>query len=166
MDDQGNRCPTKDTAAIFTFHNEMHRAPAYWVRPDHFLPERWLADCYDGVQLVKEAFRAFEVGPRNCVAQGLIMTELQVMLACLARQFDLTPAYAERDRPRPGQGLRIYRGERVCHPEEGAARPVEHYPCRVMSFRSYGWAALTALINQYVCTRLYDITIKVCSQRN
>ena len=57
---------------------------------------------------MKEAFRAFEVGPRNCVAQGLVMTELQVILACLARQSDLTPDYVEWDRPHPGQGLRAY----------------------------------------------------------
>lgn len=29
IDDQGNRCPTKDTAAVFTMHTEIHRAPAY-----------------------------------------------------------------------------------------------------------------------------------------
>ena len=75
IDDQGNRCPTKDTAAIFTIHTEMHQAPAYWVRPGDSLPERWLANCGHEIRPMKEAFRAFEIRPRNCVALGFVMTE-------------------------------------------------------------------------------------------
>ena len=44
---------------------------------------------------MKEAFRAFEIGPRICVAQGYVVTDLQVILVCIARQCDLTPAYAD-----------------------------------------------------------------------
>ena len=109
----------------------MHRAPAYWARPDDFLPERWLAECSDELRTMKEAYRAFEIGPRNCVAQGFVMTELRVIMACLVRQFDFKPTYNEWDRLHPRQGLRTYRGERVYQTEEGAAHPAEHYPCRV-----------------------------------
>jgi cytochrome P450 len=42
-DDAGNHCPT-DEATIFFVHVEMHRSPKYWIRPDDFLPERWLVD--------------------------------------------------------------------------------------------------------------------------
>ena len=42
-DDAGNRCPTDDATILFS-HVEMHRSPKYWVRPDEFLPERWLVD--------------------------------------------------------------------------------------------------------------------------
>ena len=42
-DDAGNRCPTDD-ATVFLIHVEMHRSSKYWVRPDEFLPERWLVD--------------------------------------------------------------------------------------------------------------------------
>lgn len=38
---------------------------------------------------MKGAYRAFEIGPRNCLAQGFVMTELRVMLACIIRQFNL-----------------------------------------------------------------------------
>lgn len=131
IDDQGNLCPTKDTAAVFTIHTEMHRAPAYWYRPDDFLPERWLTECSAELQPMKEAYRAFEIGPRNCVAQGFVMTELRVIMACIIRPFDFTPAYDEWDILHPRQGLQTYRGERVYQIEEGAAHPVEHYPCRV-----------------------------------
>lgn len=131
LDDQGNRCPTKDCSAVLTIHTEMHRAPAYWNRPDEFVPERWLAECSDELQPTKGAYRAFEIGPRNCVAQGFVMTEFRVILACIVRQFDFTPAYDEWDRLHPGGGLRTYRGERAYQIEEGAAHPVDHYPCRV-----------------------------------
>ena len=131
VDDQGNRCPTRDCAAVFTIHTEMHRAPAYWHRPDDFIPERWLPDFPEDLQPMKGAYRAFEIGPRNCIAQGFVMTELRVILACIVRQFDFTPAYDEFDGLNPRKGLRTYRGERVYQNEEGAAHPVEHYPCRI-----------------------------------
>ena len=130
LDDQGNRCPTKETAAILTLHTEKHQAPAYWVRPDHFLPERWLADRGDEIRPMREAFRAFEIGPRICVAQGYMVTELPVILVSIARQFDFRTTCDERDRLHFRQGLRTYRCERVYQTEEGAAHPMEH-PCRV-----------------------------------
>ena len=130
-DDRGNRCPTKDTEAVVIVHPELHRAPAYWIHPDDFIPERWLSDCSIELQPPKGAYRAFEIGPRNCVAQGFVMTELRVILACIIRQFDFAPAYDEWDRLHPSKGLRTYRGERAYQIEEGAAHPVNHYPCRV-----------------------------------
>lgn len=130
IDDLGNSCPTEH-AMIFTIHTEMHRAPAYWNRPDEFLPERWLVEANHELQPMKGAYRAFEIGPRNCVAQGFVMTELRVILACTARQFDFKPAYDEWDKLHPSNSLRTYRGERVYQIEEGAAHPVDQYPCRV-----------------------------------
>ena len=130
IDDQGNHCPTEHTM-VFTVHTEMHRAPAYWNRPDDFLPERWLVEPGHELYPMKGAYRAFEIGPRNCMAQGFVMTELRVILTCIVRQFDFKPAYEEWDKLHPSMGLRTYRGERVYQIEEGAAHPVEHYPCRV-----------------------------------
>lgn len=103
-DDQGNRCPTED-AVVFTIHTELHRAPTYWLRPEEFLPERWLVESGHELQPMKGAYRAFEVGPRNCVAQGFVMTEFRVILACIVRQFDFQPAYDEWDRLHPSKGL-------------------------------------------------------------
>ncbi len=80
---------------------------------------------------MKGAWRPFEHGPRNCIAQGLVMMKLRVMLALLAREFSFELAYAEWDRLHPRNGLKTYRGERVYQIEEGAAHPVEHYPCKV-----------------------------------
>lgn len=130
IDDQGNHCPTEHAMA-FIIHAEMYRAPAYWTRPDDFVPERWLVEAGHALHPIKGAYRAFEIGPRNCIAQGLVMTELRVVLVCIVRQFDFKPAYDEWDRLHPSKDLQTYRGERAYQIEEGAAHPVDHYPCRV-----------------------------------
>ena len=111
--DQGNRCPTKDTEAVVIVHPGLHRALTYWNRPGDFIPERWLSECSNELQPPKGAYRAFEIGPRFYVAQGFVMTELRVKLACIIRQLDFAPAYDERDRLHPSKGLRTYRGARA-----------------------------------------------------
>ncbi|KAL9127707.1 MAG: hypothetical protein Q9217_003458 [Psora testacea] len=135
--DSGKECPTEKVEAVFTIHSELQRSPVYWKEPDAFRPERWLVEPGHAIHpAIKGAFRAFEVGPRNCVAQGFVIAELKVVLACLVRQFDFAPAYEEFDRLNPlktrgGMELRMYRGERAYQIEEGAAHPADHYPCRV-----------------------------------
>ena len=131
-DDLGNVCPTDDVIMIWTVHVELHRAPRYWKRPNDFLPERWLVEPTHELFPVKDAWRAFEYGPRNCIAQSIVMTELKIILACVAREFDFRPAYDEWDRLHPWKGTKSYRGERAYQMEEAAAHPVEHYPCRVL----------------------------------
>ena len=131
VDDHGNECPTEN-AMIWILHVEMHRSPQYWVRPQDFLPERWLVESDDKLYPMKGAWRAFEHGPRNCMAQGLVMMELRVVLVIITREFDFQPSYAEWDQLHPGKGLKTYRGERAYQIEEGAAHPVDKYPCRVI----------------------------------
>ena len=134
-DDQGNICPTNDTV-VWMNHVEMHRAQKYWKRPEEFLPERWLVEPGHELYPMKGAWRAFEYGPRNCIAQNLVMTELCVVLACLIRQIEVKPAYDEWDVLHPRKGLKTYRGERVYQMEEAAAHPIEHYPCHVLLRRN------------------------------
>ena len=80
---------------------------------------------------LKHQWRSFEHGPRICIAQVLVMTELRVVLAKVVRHFEFKPAYEEWDCLHPRTGLRTYGGERVHQIEEGAAHPVDVYPCRV-----------------------------------
>ncbi|KAF7951189.1 uncharacterized protein EAE97_002740 [Botrytis byssoidea] len=129
-DDQGTACPTNG-AVCFIDHVGMHRAPKYWVRPEEFLPERWLVDPGHELYPVKGAWRPFEYGPRNCIAQGLVMTELRVLLACTVREFVFEDAYEEWDRSHKKKGPQTFRGERAYQIEEAAAHPSAHYPCRV-----------------------------------
>ena len=135
ISDSGRYCPTDNIEAIFTIHTEMHRSPVYWYQPEAFMPERWLVEEGNELCPIKGAYRAFEIGPRNCVAQGFAMTELRVILALLVRQFDFSPAYEEWDdlHPLGGKVMRTYKGDRAYQIEEGAAHPVDHYPCRVRS---------------------------------
>jgi len=140
LSDSGKECPTENVAAVFTIHSELQRSPVYWNQPDAFLPERWLVKPDHELYPAKGAYRAFEIGPRNCVAQAFAMIELKVILACLVRQFDFSPAYEEYDsmkHPKGAAEVRMYRGERAYQIEEGAAHPADHYPCKV-SIRTRG----------------------------
>lgn len=138
LDDNNNTCPTEHAAAVFTVHTELHRAPVYWTQPDDFLPERWLVPPGHELYPLKGSYRAFEIGPRNCIAQGFVMTELRVVLACVVRRFEVRPAYDEWDSLYPRKGLMSYRGERAYQIEGGAAHPVDRYPCRVFVRGSEG----------------------------
>lgn len=143
--DTGTICPTDDVIMIWTLHVELHRHAKYWPHPDDFLPERWLVEPGHTLFPNKEAWRAFEHGPRNCIAQGLVMMELKVILAILARMINISDAYEEWDQlnPRTGKEVeRIYRGQRAYQMEEAAAHPVEHYPCRVSFLGSWGQSYL------------------------
>ena len=130
VSEDGTRYPTKDIM-IWILHTAMHRDPQYWVDPDSFLPERWLVDPGHELYPRKEAWRAFEWGPRNCIGQSLAMTELRITLAMIVREFDFKPGYEEWDRLHPRKGVQTYRGERAYQIEEAAAHPADNYPCRV-----------------------------------
>jgi cytochrome P450 len=129
-DDAGNSLPTDD-AILWILHVEMHHSPSYWVRPDEFLPERWLVPSGHELHPQPGAWRPFELGPRNCIGQALVLIEFRVILACLVREFDIAPAYDELDERCPRKGLKLLRGERAYQIETGAAHPVDGYPCRV-----------------------------------
>jgi cytochrome P450 len=129
-DDAGNSLPTDD-AILWILHVEMHHSPSYWVRPDEFLPERWLVPSGHELHPQPGAWRPFELGPRNCIGQALVLIEFRVILACLVQEFDIAPAYDELDERLPRKGLKLLRGERAYQIEKGAAHPVDGYPCRV-----------------------------------
>jgi cytochrome P450 len=129
-DDAGNSCPTDDTI-LWVLHGELHQGDKYWVKAQEFLPERWMVPPGHLLYPRPGTWRSFEVGPRNCIAQAMVLIELRVVLACLVRTFDVTPAYGEWDEKRGATGNRHVRGERVYQIERGAADPVGGYPCRI-----------------------------------
>jgi cytochrome P450 len=129
-DDTGTSLPTDDSI-LWILHVEMHRSPSYWVRPEEFLPERWLVSPGHELYPQPGAWRPFELGPRNCIGQALVMIELRVILACLVREFDVVPAYDEMDGQQERKGVKLLRGERAYQVEKGAAHPVDGYPCRI-----------------------------------
>jgi cytochrome P450 len=129
-DDVGNQLPT-DNTILWVLHGPVHRSDKYWVRGDEFLPERWLVSDNHELHPRPGTWRPFEVGPRNCIAQAMVLVELRVVLACLVRTFDVKPAYDEWDANRGAKGSRLVRGERVYQVERGAAHPIGGYPCHV-----------------------------------
>jgi cytochrome P450 len=68
-----------------------------WVRPDEFLPQRWLVDADDPLYPLKTAWRPFSIGPRNCIGQELAMAELKLVVVSVAREFDIECAWSKWD---------------------------------------------------------------------
>ena len=123
---------------IWSNHYGLHRNPRYWVRPDEFLPERWLVSEGDPLYPVKDAWRPFEKGPRSCIGQEVAIAELKVILALTVRELQIEDAYQEWDlqkgtaeRERAGVD-----GERAYQYIRNGGHPAELYPCRVKSLIS------------------------------
>lgn len=64
----------------------LHRHPAYWERPDEFVPERWL-DGEAEKRRPRFAFIPFSAGPRQCIGNAFSMMEAVLVLATLAQRF-------------------------------------------------------------------------------
>lgn len=90
----GQRYPT-DGFIIWGASFAVHRLEEYWERPGEFLPERWLAREGDPLHVRKNAFRPFELGPRNCIGQELAQLEMRAILAMTLREFDIESAYPD-----------------------------------------------------------------------
>ena len=123
---------------IWSNHYALHRNPRYWVRPEEFLPERWLVSEGDPLYPGKDAWRPFEKGPRSCIGQELAIAELKVILALTVRELQIEDAYKEWDlqkgtaeRERAG-----VEGERAYQYIRNGGHPAELYPCRVKSLIS------------------------------
>lgn len=142
VDPHGRRYPTRGTF-VWVIHQALHRNPAYWKRPDEFLPERWLTiDPDDDLHPVKGAYRPFELGPQNCIGQNLATLELRCALVMTAREFNIRAAYDEWDdahayaRSRPSSSApKTVNGERAYQVGKGGAHPADGFPCRVEFFK-------------------------------
>jgi cytochrome P450 len=85
----GARFPTEG-CVLWDGNWAIHRDPALWARADEFVPERWLcADEGDPLHPVRNAYRPFELGPRDCIGQHLAMVEMKLVLALVVREFDI-----------------------------------------------------------------------------
>jgi cytochrome P450 len=81
---------------LFGCSAAVHRNPYFWPEPDSFIPERWtVRDENDPLHPVKNAFRPWEQGPRNCIGQELASLELRLILALTVREFDMEARYPE-----------------------------------------------------------------------
>ena len=90
----------------------LHRHRRYWTKPDHFMPERFLAE--NAVNLVRHTYVPFSTGPRICAGAAFGLTEAILCLATLGQRVRLRLARDAVVEPvcrltlRPGNDLRMH----------------------------------------------------------
>lgn len=138
VDETGRRFPTEN-CSVWTLSLAIHHDARYWVEPESFLPERWLASPDDllypgGTKTSGAAWRPFEHGPRTCIGQSLALLELKIALVLTAREINVVPAYEEWDalhQKKDAGRVKTVDGNRVYQAEKGAAHPADGFPVRV-----------------------------------
>ncbi|KAK4447826.1 cytochrome P450 [Podospora aff. communis PSN243] len=73
------------------------RAEHIWMRPDDFLPQRFLVAPDDPLYPPKNAWHPFGLGPRGCIGQELALTEVKVVLALVVRELEIDCAWEKWD---------------------------------------------------------------------
>ncbi len=132
----------------------MHHNPALFTRPLEVIPERWLQreenagekddgnddddddndDDDDDLLLLRgprNAYRPFELGPRNCIGQHLAMTEMLMALALVVRELEVVEAWDAWDALQPAHtpkqtvwGERLYQVSKNGPPHVKDGMPV------------------------------------------
>ena len=86
----------------------MHRDPRYFPQPDKFDPDRWgNPECQ---KLPRFAYFPFGGGPRQCIGAGFAMMEAILLLATIARRFELNVENSHLVTPIPSFTLRPKHG--------------------------------------------------------
>ncbi|KAF2661117.1 cytochrome P450 [Lophiostoma macrostomum CBS 122681] len=110
---------------VILMHQAIHTNPRIWLRPNDFIPERFLVEPDHDLYPPDGAFRPFDIGPRCCIGQELSLIEIRIVLIMTARTFGFRAAYDEYDR------IDTVRGDRVFQTEKAGTHPSDGYPCRV-----------------------------------
>jgi cytochrome P450 len=90
----------------------LHRHRKFWGKPDHYIPERFLAE--NAHYRVRHAYVPFSVGPRICAGAAFGLTEAILCIATLAQRVRLRLAPDAVVAPicrltlRPGDDLRMF----------------------------------------------------------
>lgn len=124
--DTGVVFPAEDFC-LFGTSTTSQRLPNYWPSPESFIPERFMTrDENDPLHPLKNAFRSFEMGPRNCIGQELVSLELRIVLALTVREFDMETAYNIKGAE--VEGTKAYQ---VAIPRYLTAQPKDGMPMRI-----------------------------------
>lgn len=84
----------------------LHRHPAFWDRPEEFMPERFLKRDH-------EAYLPFGAGPRFCIGSEFALAEARVILPMVLRQFRIEAEPGQSVEPEPAITLRMKNGFRL-----------------------------------------------------
>ena len=98
-------------ALVFMSPWVMHRDGRYYPEPDRFLPDRWTPDFVAG--LPKHAYFPFGGGPRVCIGESFAWLELVLVLATIARRWNLELVPGHRVATQPLITLRAKHGMRM-----------------------------------------------------
>ena len=104
----GYRVPKGSIVFVIPF--VVHRRPKLWPDPDRFDPQRFEPE--QESTRPRFAYIPFGAGPRGCIGNQFAMLEAQLIVASIARRFqiDLVPAQNIRPEPlitlRPKPGIR------------------------------------------------------------
>ncbi|KAK5653297.1 hypothetical protein OQA88_8988 [Cercophora sp. LCS_1] len=94
------------------------RSEELWVRPNEFLPERWLVGPEHELYPVKNAWRAFGLGGRGCIGQELATVEMKLVVVLVCQAVEMECAW-EGDGDEM-DGHRCYQtGEGTPHTKDG-----------------------------------------------
>lgn len=66
----------------------LHRDPHLYSEPSRFDPDRWLTDAHSSSQ----SFNPFGIGHHRCVGEAFAWSEMVVVVAAIARRWQLRPA--------------------------------------------------------------------------
>jgi cytochrome P450 len=89
----------------------LHRHPRWWADPERFDPDRFAPE--RAAQRPRWVYLPFGAGPRTCIGAGFATMESQIVLAMMARRFelDLLPEQEVELEPlitlRPKNGLKL-----------------------------------------------------------
>ncbi|TDM08368.1 MAG: cytochrome P450 [Ideonella sp. MAG2] len=93
--------PEDSTVVVSPWLIQRHRA--YWARPDEFDPDRYDAnDEASGPAAqdsVRRAYLPFGLGPRVCIGAAFALQEASLILATVAKHFELRPVEGRHPKP-------------------------------------------------------------------
>lgn len=98
-DDNFGEFTIKKNTVVFIPVYQLHRHPKFWKNPDDFVPERFIPDI--PAEVPKGVFIPFGAGPRLCIGNSFAMMEMQMVLAKILNQFDITLANTQPVVPEP-----------------------------------------------------------------
>jgi cytochrome P450 len=85
-----------------------HRHPKFWENPEGFDPDRWLPERV--AKMHRYQYFPFSSGPRMCIGNNFALMEAQVILATIAKNYQLSLVSGQVVEPEPVVTLRPKNG--------------------------------------------------------